>query len=178
LTPETIRNTALADKDIAQALREQISQSVNAAAQQLNRQISIQLNPPELGSVSVKFSQTGSELGGLIEASNPRTRAEIFQQIPEILRSLELAGVTVKRIDVTLSDLPGRSSHDSQRDNSSQFNWDRPAGNTFNDSPRQHFSSDSYSTPVISSSYRLASAGTADHVPLTATSSSALDILI
>ncbi|MGD0077652.1 MAG: flagellar hook-length control protein FliK, partial [Sedimentisphaerales bacterium] len=149
LPTEALRNLSAADNDPAAAVREQISQSVTAASQQVNRQITIQLNPPELGKISVKFTQTGSELTGLLEASNPQTRAEIHQQIPEILRSLEQAGVTVKRIDVTLSDLPGRSNPDSHRDNSSQASWDRSAGN-YNDSPRQHFSSDSYTaSPYI-----------------------------
>jgi flagellar hook-length control protein FliK len=176
---ESAHNLTSANHDPAGAIREQISQSVTAAAQQLNRQITIQLNPPELGKVSVKFSQAGSELTGLIEASNPRTRADINQQIPEILRSLEQAGVSVKRIDVTLSDLPGRSNHDSHRDNSSQFNWDRSAGNTFNDSPRQQSSSDYLTTSSHYSAYEprihisdgLAVAGTA-------TTSSALNVLI
>jgi flagellar hook-length control protein FliK len=174
---ESAHNLTSANNDPAGAIREQISQSVAAAAQQLNRQITIQLNPPELGKVSVKFSQTGAELTGFIEASNPRTRADINQQIPEIIRSLEQAGVTVKRIDVTLSDLPGRSNHDSPRDNSSQFNWDRTAGYTFNDSPRRHFSSDSYMTPsqYLSTSSKYEPRVTSHESRI---SSSALDILI
>lgn len=177
LPTETLHNLSAANNDPAAALREQISQSVTAASQQLNRQITIRLNPPELGKLSVKFTQAGSGLTGLIEASNPRTRADINQQIPEILRSLEQAGVSVKRIDVTLSDLPGRSSPDTHRDNSSQFNWDRPAG-SYHDSPRHHFSSDSYSTSVISSSYSLAAGTASAPVPPSAASSSALDVLI
>jgi flagellar hook-length control protein FliK len=176
---EAIGNMTLADNDIAQAVREQISQSVAAAAQQLNRQITIQLNPPELGKVSVKFSQTGSELTGIIEASNPGTRADINQQIPEILRSLEQAGVPVKRIDVILSDLPGRSNTDSQRDNSSHLNWDRHAGNSFNDSTQQQYPSD-YSTPFLVSTPSTAStpfeSRATSHESRGA--SSALDVLI
>jgi flagellar hook-length control protein FliK len=175
---ESANNLTSDNHDPAGAIREQISQSVTAAAQQLNRQITIQLNPPELGKVSVKFSQAGSELTGLIEASNTRTRADINQQIPEILRSLEQAGITVKRIDVTLSDLTGRSNHDSQRDNSSQFNWDRPPGHNFNDSPQQHFPSDSFTTPSqylsTSSQYEPQAASHQSRVY----TSSALDILI
>jgi flagellar hook-length control protein FliK len=179
LPTEALRNLSAADNDPAAAIREQISQSVTTAAQQVNRQITIQLNPPELGKISVKFTQAGSELTGLLEVSNPQTRADINQQIPEIIRSLEQAGVTVKHIDVTLSDLPGRSNPDSQRDNSSQANWDRSAGNNYQDSPRQHFSSESFTTPSSYSAFdsRVAISGAQIHssssyVP------SGLDVLI
>ncbi|MGA2092857.1 MAG: flagellar hook-length control protein FliK, partial [Sedimentisphaerales bacterium] len=181
LPTEALRNLSATDNDPAAAVREQISQSVTTAAQQLNRQITIQLNPPELGKISVKFTQAGSELTGLLEVSNPQTRADINQQIPEILRSLEQAGVTVKHIDVTLSDLPGQSNPDSQRDNSSQLNWDRSAGN-YNDSPRQHFSPDSFTTPSSYSTYEsYESRLTSPHslaVAGTATGYSGLDVLI
>jgi flagellar hook-length control protein FliK len=137
-----------AARDVSASIREQITQSVQSAAQQGARQITIQLNPPELGRVSIKFSEKGAELSGQLEVTNPQTRAEIRQAIPEILRTLEQSGISIKRIDVSLSDLAGRSNQESPRDNLSQQLWEHSANNGFNEHSQNHSSYDSYSASL------------------------------
>jgi flagellar hook-length control protein FliK len=117
----TVANGSL--PDTAAAIREQICNSIQGSIQQGQNQITIHLNPPELGRVSIQFSEQGKGLTGLLEATNPQTRAEIRQAIPEIIRSLEESGITVKRLDVMLSDLPRQSNQESSRNNSSQDMW-------------------------------------------------------
>ena len=117
----TVANGSL--PDTAAAIREQICNSIQGSIQQGQNQITIQLNPPELGRVSIQFSEQGKGLTGLLEVTNPQTRAEIRQAIPEIIRSLEESGITVKRLDVMLSDLPRQSNQESSRNNSSQDMW-------------------------------------------------------
>jgi flagellar hook-length control protein FliK len=134
--------------DTAAAIREQICQSVAASIQQGNSQITVHLNPPDLGRVSVKFSQQGNELTGLLEATNPQTRAEIQQAIPEIIRSLQESGISVKHIDVTLSDLPRQSAQESFRDNSSQDLWQQFGNHSFQNTGGNQPSPDSYVTPA------------------------------
>jgi hypothetical protein len=134
--------------DTASAIREQICQSVQASIQQGNSQITIRLHPPELGRVSVKFSQLGNELTGLLEATNPQTRAEIRHAIPEIIRSLEQSGISVKNIDVTLSDLPRQPVQESFRDNSSQDFWQQFGNQGFQNTGQNQPSPDSFVTPA------------------------------
>jgi len=134
--------------DTASAIREQIYESIQTAIQQGSQKITIHLNPPELGRVSVKFSQQGGELTGLLEANNPQTRAEIQQSIPEIIRSLEQSGITVKQIDVALSDTPGRHGQESFRENSSQAQWEQFNNQSFQDTGWNQPSRDSFITPA------------------------------
>ena len=139
--------------DTAAAIREQIYQSIQGS-QQGSRQIVIQLNPPELGRVSIKFSERGNELTGLLEATNPQTRAEIRQAIPEIIRSLEQAGISIRRLDVTLSDasdksgLQRQSAQQSFRDNTSQDLWGQSGQHAFQDAGGNHTSHDSFLAPT------------------------------
>jgi flagellar hook-length control protein FliK len=172
-----------AARDVSTSIREQIAQSVQTAAQQGARQITIQLNPPELGRVSIKFSEKGAELSGQLEATNPQTRAEIRQAIPDILRSLEQSGISVKRIDVSLSDLTGRSNQQSPRDNFPQQLWEHSANNGFDEQGHNHSAYDSYSkSPYtadifetkIQSSFGYSQQQSAAIAP----SSSGLDVLI
>lgn len=71
--------------------------------QTADKEITIHLNPPELGKVSVKFQEQGAEITGTLEVSKPQTRAEIEQALPEIIRSLADSGVAIKRLEVVLS---------------------------------------------------------------------------
>ncbi len=136
--------------DTAAAIREQIYQSIQASIQQGNSQITIRLHPPELGRVSVKFSQLGNELTGLLEVTNSQTRAEIRQAIPEIIRSLEESGISVKHIDVTLSDSPRQPAQGSFRDNSSGDLWQQFGNQGSQNSGQNQPSHDSFVTPAYS----------------------------
>jgi flagellar hook-length control protein FliK len=127
-----------------------ICQSVQASIQQGNSQITIHLNPPELGRVSVKFTERGNELTGLLEVTNPQTRAEIRHAIPEIIRSLEQSGISVKHIDVTLSDLPRQPAQESFRDNSSGDLWQQFGNQGFQNPGGNQSSPDSFVTPTYS----------------------------
>jgi flagellar hook-length control protein FliK len=68
-----------------------------------NQQITVQLNPPELGKVLIKFQEQDSQITGLLEVSKTQTRVEIEQLIPQIVRSLQESGIQIKRFDVTLT---------------------------------------------------------------------------
>ncbi len=138
--------------DTAAAIRDQIFQSVQTSIQQGQREITVHLNPPDLGRVSIKFSEQGKELTGLLETANPQTRAEIRQAIPEIIRSLEESGISIRRLDVMLSDSSGKSdlsrqsAQDSLRDNSSKDLWQQLGNQNFNDAGGNRSSYDSLVT--------------------------------
>ena len=147
-------------QDNVASVREQIYQSVKTSVQQGASQITIRLNPPELGQVSIKFSEQGKELTGILEATNPQTRAEIRQAIPEIIRSLEESGISIKRLDVILSsDSPRQPAQQSLRDNTSGDLWEQfnqpdsqasRGGQGFRDNPGNRPAQDSYITPAYS----------------------------
>ncbi len=103
-------------QDVATGLKEQLNQSIRSSLRQNGHEITIRLNPPELGRLSIKFEQTGNELTGLLQATRAETRAEIQNAIPHILKSLQDAGIHVKSLDVTLNDTDttGRQSSKQQ----------------------------------------------------------------
>ena len=111
-TPAAIKNTTTANMpgqtsssnvsaDIGRQILESIHSSISK--QGTERQITIRLNPPELGKVFITFRQQDSELTGLMEVSKPQTRFEIEQTMPQIIRNLADSGIQIKRFEVMLS---------------------------------------------------------------------------
>ena len=98
----------------AAGIGKQILESIHNSFSQegRNQQITIQLNPPELGKVLIKFQEQDSQITGLLEVSKTQTRIEIEQAIPQIIRSLQDSGIQIKRLDVVLSqeEQPGQGS--------------------------------------------------------------------
>jgi flagellar hook-length control protein FliK len=90
---------------ISASVGQQIQESVRSSFSQegQNQQITIQLNPPELGKVLIKFQEQDNQITGLLEVSKTQTRIEIEQAIPQIIRGLQDSGIQIKRLDVTLS---------------------------------------------------------------------------
>jgi len=84
------------------AVSQQIQESFSTAVHQGDQQITIRLNPPELGSVQMSIREQGDQITGLLEVSEMQTRAEIQQALPQIVRNLQDMGINVKRLDVTL----------------------------------------------------------------------------
>ena len=83
----------------------QVLESVRSSLSQQtgDKEITIQLHPPELGKVSVKFQEQGAEITGTLEVSKAQTKTEIEQVLPEMIRSLADSGVAIKRLEVVLS---------------------------------------------------------------------------
>jgi flagellar hook-length control protein FliK len=90
----------------AQSVGEQILDSVRASMANGERQVSIRLSPPELGMVVVRFQEQGEQLNGIVEVSNADTRREVERALPQVIRSLQEAGVQVRRVEVVTADQP------------------------------------------------------------------------
>lgn len=84
-----------------------------------DQQITVRLNPPELGKVFIKFQEQNSELTGVLEVNKAETRVEIEQALPQIARDLANAGIQIKRIDVMLSG-ENRLGYEAYEDQSPQ----------------------------------------------------------
>jgi len=103
MTPKTPAQNP--SKDVQAEIGKQVLESVQKSVSQqgIDRQITIRLNPPELGKVVIKFQQHDSELTGLMEVSKNQTRVQIEQTLPQIMRNLADSGIQIKRLDVMLS---------------------------------------------------------------------------
>ena len=104
--------------DVSADIGKQILESIHRSLSQegADRQITVRLNPPELGKVFIRFQQQDSELTGLLEVSKTQTRFEIEQTLPQIIRNLADCGIQVRRLDVTLSneEQPGQGTFGNQ----------------------------------------------------------------
>jgi flagellar hook-length control protein FliK len=87
--------------DIGKQILESIQKSISQ--QDTDRQITVRLNPPELGKVLIRFQQQEAEITGHMEVNKAQTRFEIEQALPQIIRNLADCGIQIKRLEVTLS---------------------------------------------------------------------------
>ncbi|MHC4131136.1 MAG: flagellar hook-length control protein FliK [Planctomycetota bacterium] len=81
---------------------QQIQESIQSSFSNEQQQITINLQPPELGKVTIKFEQQGDDITGQLEVTKAETKTQIAEQLPEIIRNLADAGIQIKRIDVNL----------------------------------------------------------------------------
>jgi flagellar hook-length control protein FliK len=85
------------------SIGEQIRESITSSMGRPEQQITIRLNPPELGKVVVRFQEQDSHITGLLEVSKPQTRAEIQYALPQMLRNLQDSGVQIRRLEVVVT---------------------------------------------------------------------------
>lgn len=88
--------------DIGRQILESIHSSITQ--QKGDQQITVRLNPPELGKVFIKLQERNAELTGILEVSRTQTRAEIEHALPQMIRNLADSGIQVKRLEVVLSE--------------------------------------------------------------------------
>jgi flagellar hook-length control protein FliK len=117
--------------DAAADVGKQILESIHGSLtrQRADQQITVRLNPPELGKVFIKLQERDSELTGVLAVSRTQTRAEIQHALPQIIRNLANCGIHVKRFDVMLSD-QGRPGHETFGGQSPQNNGPYDHGST------------------------------------------------
>jgi len=98
------------------SVSEQIQGSIQSSPRQGDQQITIRLNPPELGKVTIKFHEQENQLTGLLQVSKTQTKYEIQQALPEIIQNLQNMGIQVKKLEVVMSepDLTGQQAYNNQ----------------------------------------------------------------
>ena len=93
-------NEIYTPKDVGGQVQESIRNSIKDGV----NEITIRLNPPELGKVEIKFEQQDNQITGLLEVSKAETRVEIQQALPEIIRNIQDSGIQLRRLEVVMSD--------------------------------------------------------------------------
>ena len=114
-----------AGKGPAPSIGEQIRDSVHASLDRGDRQVVIRLQPPELGSVLVRFREQNEQIHGVLEISRSDTRHEVEQALPQVLRSLHDLGIQVRKFEVTDS---GQMDKDPGRQPLHQDAWPQQQG--------------------------------------------------
>lgn len=106
VSEQTTKSAGNTSTDSASAgVDAQVQESIRSCLRQGDQQITIHLNPPELGKVCITLQQKGDQIIGLLEVSKAQTKAEIQQTLPQVVRSLQDSGIQMKRLEVSLSDM-------------------------------------------------------------------------
>ncbi len=132
-------------------ISEQILASIHGSLRQGDQQITIHLNPPELGKVFIKFDQQQNQITGLLEVSKAQTRVEIQQALPQIIQTLADSGIQIKRIEVVLTD---QSDQNAYKDQSLQDGPPDQHGFTDGANPENSLTNPPGSRPTGNSSYQ------------------------
>lgn len=117
---------------VSLSVGEQILSSISSSVRRGGQQITIHLNPPELGKVSIRFQEQGGQIAGLLEVSRIETRYEIEQALPQIIRNLGDCGIQIKRLEVMLADQPEQQAY---KDQALQNGWSERRGSAEANNP-------------------------------------------
>lgn len=117
--------------NISAGIGKQILESIHSSSSQVgrNQQITVQLNPPELGKVFIKFQEQDNHITGLLEVSETQTRIEVDQAIPQIVKDLQDSGIPIKRLDVVLSQ-EEQPEQEALREQTLQNGWAQQQGSS------------------------------------------------
>jgi len=126
--------TAAGEQRVAEASRpaDQIIESVRQAVAKGQREVTINLNPPELGRVRLTMYSQGNEIHGRLDVDNPRTLTEIRHQAELLTQRLAEDGIAIRRLEVhQMSNSGGQTGGYSpqHQDSAGQMPWShmRPA---------------------------------------------------
>lgn len=109
-------------EDTGQYVSEQIKEAIKSSADEGKNEITIRLNPPELGRVFIRLEEQDGQIAGMLEFSKAQTKAEVAQLIPQLIRSLQEAGVSVRRLDVVQSQQDNSSYQQNKQQNAQDYN--------------------------------------------------------
>jgi flagellar hook-length control protein FliK len=78
----------------------QVADSIKSAIGSNEKEITIRLNPAELGKVVIKVSGENSQISTLIETSNYQTKSQLQDAFGQVTKNLADAGITLKQFEV------------------------------------------------------------------------------
>lgn len=117
----------------SQALVDRVSQLV-LKSHDSGQQLSLQITPPDLGTVRIEVHSHGGVLTARLEADTPAARQLLAEHLPQLREALQQQGANVDRIDVYQSDRAAQgegmadsnwqSSQQEQRDEAGPLLYD------------------------------------------------------
>ncbi len=112
-----------ANSDTAFGIPNRIYESIQTALDAGSKKIVIQLNPPELGKVAIKFTEDANGLTGLLQVDRLHVKHEIQQTLPDIIQNLHDKGIVINKIEVLLTNNHQEQTMKDQSSMAGQYNW-------------------------------------------------------
>jgi len=82
---------------------DQVAETIRATAGRSGRQVTVHLNPPELGRVRIVLESEGDSVRGTVRVDVPETLAKLQQEAAPLMQRLQAEGIDLKRLDVMLN---------------------------------------------------------------------------
>lgn len=87
-----------------QPMPEQVLSSIRGAIESGSHQLTVELDPPELGKVTIRLEQHEGSLIGVLEVDRRSTAGELEKALPQIVHNLSDSGIQVRRLEVAVND--------------------------------------------------------------------------
>lgn len=97
------------------AFQAQVARGLGAAMQQDDGQVTLRLNPEQLGSLKIDVSVDRTDVSLRFEAGTRQTAELIDRALPDLRRSLEEKGLVVREASVHVSDAPEAAAREPVR---------------------------------------------------------------
>ncbi len=98
---------------------DQIVQAMRARTLANGDEITVRLDPPELGRVKISIQSDADGIRGVVQAENARTLSELQRETPSLVQRLAESGVDIRRVEFQLAD-SSSSATSGQPDPSAQ----------------------------------------------------------
>ncbi len=133
--------------NVGQQIQESVRTSYNSGTQQ----IIIRLDPPDLGRVTIRFTEQKDGITGTLHVDKADTKYEIQQALPSILQNLQNADIQIRKMDVVLNN-PQQETSTGEFTNPNDGFQEQNASSHQGDSAGMSFEQDSsqangYSSP-------------------------------
>ena len=79
----------------------EITDTIRSSVITEDKQISIRLNPQELGEIRISFKSEQDQITGIIEVSKPELKQVIQSMLPGLVNDIQNSGVDVKKVTVS-----------------------------------------------------------------------------
>lgn len=120
-SPADLNAAALARAD-RQEFVDRVTEALRQAYQQTPKRLTLELTPPDLGTVRIQVAQSHGELIARLEADNSTARAMLAEHLPALERQLSQSGIQIQRFEVqqavesNQNNAQGEQMHRQQQD--------------------------------------------------------------
>ena len=105
------------------AIGQQVLTGINTAYSQQGKQLTINLNPPELGKVRLTVTEHNNQIRTVVKVEDPRTMADLQREAPLLVQRLSESGMEIRNLEIVLSNNNHASQSQSQQFAGAQHQW-------------------------------------------------------